>query len=168
MRKERQISFLPPPILEFGGSLLENKRKSERILALKRPIHLVAKCDISTSGTLLKYKAYITKQIIKWSDKFDIKVYNYAIYHNHFHFNIKISSRENYIKFIRALNGILAKALKVKFLLRPYTKIINWGQHFRRLTAYIQQNNEEATGQRPYKPRKPKGLKKSNQRKHSS
>ena len=69
MRKERQFSFLPPPILEFGGSLLENKRKSQRILALRRPIHLVAKCDISVSGSLLKYKGYIKTQIEKWSER---------------------------------------------------------------------------------------------------
>lgn len=33
IRKPKQISFLPKPKLEFGGSLLTGKRKSKRILS---------------------------------------------------------------------------------------------------------------------------------------
>ena len=153
MRKERQFSFLPPPLLEFGGSLLENKRKSERVLALKRPIHLTLKGDTANSGSLLYKTKYIKEQIEKWSYKFDIKIYDFSINSNHIHFSAKISSRDNYKKFIKALTGRLAQVLKFKFIVRPFTKIISWGRQFKRLLEYIIQNKEEAAGERPYKPR---------------
>lgn len=153
MRKEKQLSLLAPPALEFGGSLLVNKRKSERILALKKPVHLTLKGDIRNSGSLLHKTKYIKEQIEKWSYKFDIKVYDFSINSNHIHFCAKISSRDNYKKFIKALTGRLAQVLKFKFIVRPFTKIISWGRQFKRLLEYIVQNHEEATGKRLYKPR---------------
>lgn len=153
-KNPKQLSFLTPHSLEFGGSLLLNKRKSQRILAFKKPIHLVLKGDIKKSGSLLKHRKTITDQIEKWANKFSIEIYNFAVEFNHIHFSAKLSSRENYNKFIKALTGRLAQLINFKFILRPYTKIVNWGCHFKNLFNYVTQNHEEATGQRPYKPRK--------------
>ena len=91
---------------------------------------------------------------------FFIKIYEEpGICRNHIHFTIKISTTENYKKFIRALSGRLAQVLKVKFLYRPYTKILEWGRHFKRAMGYVLQNKEEALGIKPYKARYKKGKK---------
>ncbi len=115
---------------------------------------MILKGDINVSGSLLNHESFIDKEIKRLAEKFFIKVYGYGTASNHIHFNMQISTIENYKKFIRALSGILAKKLKIKFFLRPYTKILTWGRQFRRVLQYIIQNKEEAKGQRPYKERK--------------
>ncbi len=154
MKTAKQFSFFKPPPLEFGSSLLEGKRKLKRTLTTKLPIHMILKGDINISGSLLKHEKWIDKEIKHWAEKFFIKIFDYGPCSNHIHFNMQISSIENYKKFIRALTSRLAQKLKIKFFLRPYTKILTWGRQFERVLAYIIQNKEEAKGQRPYKPRK--------------
>ena len=60
--------------MEFGGSLLLNKRKSKRTLTTKKPIHMILKGDINISGSLLKYEKWIDKEIKYWAEKFFIKI----------------------------------------------------------------------------------------------
>ena len=62
LKNPKQLSLLTPQSLEFGGSLLTNKRKSQRVLAFKKPIHLVLKGDTKKSGSLLKHRKTIKEQ----------------------------------------------------------------------------------------------------------
>lgn len=150
----RQLNLIPKPPTEFGGSLLVGKRKAIRTLAISKPLHLIIKGDIQKSGALLKYRKTIDAEIKKQAAKFDIKIFKYAIERTHIHFAAKLSSRENYNKFIRAITGRLAQLTKIKFILRPYTKIVQWGRQLKTLFNYVVQNHKEATGQIAYKPRK--------------
>ena len=153
LRKQKQLSFFKPPPIDFGGSLLVGKRKAKRSLTTKQPIYMILKGDIFLSGSLLKQERWIDKEIKRLAEKFTIKLYDYGICSNHIHFGLRISSAENYKKFIRALTGRLAQVLKIKFFLRPFTKILSWGRQFQRVLSYIVQNKEEALGIRPYRPR---------------
>lgn len=153
-KNPRQLSLMPAPTLECGGSFALNRRKSKRIIALKRPLHLVLKADIKFSGSLLKNKTKISHEIEKWSSRFGIKLYNQSINSDHIHLNVKLSSLENYKKFIKSLTGRLAQIFKLKFLLRPYTKVLSWGREFRNFVNYTIQNQKEALGLTPYKKRK--------------
>lgn len=155
MKSLKQIEMFTKPKNQFGGSLLVGKRKSERTLAFKRPMHLVLKGDITISGSLLKHRKTIDGQIKNLAEKFFVKVYSYAIEKTHIHFAVKFNDKENYRRFIRALTGRLAQLLKIKFIFRPYTKIIEWGRQLQRVLKYVIQNHEEATGARVYKPRTP-------------
>lgn len=154
LKNLKQISFFPQHNTEFGGSLLKNKRKSERILAFKKPLHVVIRGSIKISGSLVKYRQQIKTEIEKFAARFSIKIYNCAINFDHIHFNLRLSTRENYKKFIRALTGRIAQITKIKFTLRPYTKVLSWGREFKNFIAYTLQNHEEAIGLRPYQARK--------------
>ncbi len=154
LQKLKQLSMLEPLPNAFGGSLLTGRRKERRPLTTKKAIHLIIKGDISVSGSLVAKRNWIKKEVQRLSEKFFIKVYDEpGIERNHIHFTIKISSVENYKKFIKALTGRLAQVLKIKFLFRPFTKLVEWGRHFKRTLGYVRQNTEAAVGIRPYKPR---------------
>lgn len=43
--RARQLSFLPKPKMEFGGSLLIGKRKEKRTLSFSKPMHFVFKSE---------------------------------------------------------------------------------------------------------------------------
>lgn len=154
LKSFKQLSMFEPISPQFGGSLLIGKRKSKRPMTTKKALHLIIKGDISVSGSLVVKRNWINKEAKKLAKKFSIIIYgDPGIERNHIHFTIKISSIENYKKFIRALTGRLAQVLKIKFIYRPFTKIIEWGRQFETTIGYCLQNKEEALGVRPYNPR---------------
>ena len=46
---------------EFGGELLQKKRKCKRPLSTKKPVHEVLRADITESGSLTKYRKLINE-----------------------------------------------------------------------------------------------------------
>ncbi len=140
---------------EHGGSLLLKKtRKGARPLSFKNPLKLVLKAAIPKNMTLLSHRAKIDINFMRFAEKFHVRIYEKAIAHDHIHFIALFKSRSIYNGFIRALTGALALALKIKWKLRPWSRIVHWGKAFKIAIAYIKQNHQEATRQIPYQPRK--------------
>lgn len=150
----RQQTLFKREKVEFGGSLLLKKRKSKRPLTTKAPIHIVLKVDSVESGYLFKHTNFIKEQLTKWSFKFNVNIFEQSIGGDHIHLGLQITSSDDYKKFIRTFTGQTAKTLNIKWILRPYTRLVRWGKDFQNLKDYIIQNHEEALGLRPYKPRK--------------
>jgi len=152
----RQLAFniLKDYKKEFGGSLLVGKRKAKRPLAIKNPIHLVLRGDVSQTGSLLKHRQLVETSLSTWAKKFQIKIYSQAIVSNHLHLVIKVNNREAYNNFARVVSGVLAKAVKIKWLLRPFTRLLTWGRDYVRTQKYVYQNHLEAIGTIPYQPRR--------------
>lgn len=146
----KQQNLFKKETTEFGGSLLQHKRKSLRPLSTKTPVFLTIKGDISQSGSLLKYRKLIDEELYKWSFRFGVKIYNHCINHDHLHLCIEIATVEGYKNFIRTFNGRSAKLTKIKWIFRPHTELVKRGRHFDNVINYINKNHEEAIGQRPY------------------
>ncbi len=149
--RQASFSFLKDYKKEFGGSLLEGKRKAERPLSTKHPLHLILKS--SCSGVFNPGNISLEKLIRSQAKKFGIKIYELALNWSHIHFILKIESRKDYNKFIRSLTAALAKRirklkphLEVIFDLRPFTRIISWGRDFKRVLEYALLNQMEAFG----------------------
>lgn len=142
----------------FGGSLQIGRRKIARPLSTKSAIHLVLKAD--SKSIFNPGNRSLEKLIQQQAKKFQIKVYQMAINWSHIHAVIKIKSRSDYVKFIRALTSLLAmKAYKYwrrqndstlipekVFTLRPFTRLIKWGRDFKRVMEYQILNQLEACG----------------------
>ncbi len=147
--RQTSFAFVKNYKKEFGGSLLENKRKSKRPLSIKQPLHLILKS--SHREVFNPSNARLTKLIKEQAQRFHIKVFDFAVNWNHIHLLIQIKSRESYVQFIRALTSILATRIRSArpflnqiFTLRPYTKIITWGCQFRNAMKYQVINKLEA------------------------
>jgi hypothetical protein len=151
----KQLKLFKPNNLSFGGELLSRKRKSARPLSVKAPIHLVLRGDISRSGSLLKYRTFIESELRRWSHHYEIKIYDQALCSNHIHLCLKLTTFEGYRNFVRVVAGRFAQVLKIKWMLRPFTRVVSWGRAFQNLRKYILQNHEEAIGLRVFKPRGP-------------
>ncbi len=149
--RQASFSFIKDYRKEFGGSLLEGKRKTKRPLSTKHPLHLILKS--SYSGVFAPGNISLEKLIRSQAKKFGLKIYDLALNWSHIHFILKIESRKDYNKFIRSLTAILAKRirklkphLEVIFELRPFTRIISWGRDFKRVLEYAILNQMEAFG----------------------
>lgn len=159
-QKIKQLELFNEKVIsEFGGELLRGKRKSQRPLSTRRPIHLVLRGDIRRSGSLRRHQSFVEKTIKKFATQFRLKIYKLAVNSNHCHALIKISQREDYKNFVRAVAGALAKKTKIKWVVRPFTRLVGWGRDFTNACAYILKNELEAAGVIAYTPRKIKKLK---------
>jgi hypothetical protein len=153
-----QLSLFPMKSnREFGGTLLEGKRKSARPLSTKHSIHLVMKAN---QRTLLKHQLVIREEIERAAKKWRISVYKTAVAVDHIHSNIRILTREEYRRFIQHVSSILALKLKITWMHRPYTRIVTWGREFKRVLNYLEMNVLEAIGFIPRQPRGRGSLKK--------
>lgn len=136
--------------IEFGGSLLKGKRKSQRPLSTKNPMHLVLK----SSNAKGRYAFNPTDQKLKtlihqMARRFRVRVYSDAINWSHIHLVIRIYQRQDYVKFIRGLSGAMVLKLKAPkgfFEIRPFTKIGSWGRQFQVWREYLVRNQLQARG----------------------
>lgn len=141
--------------LVHGGEL--RRKKIRRPLDTKRPIHLVLKARHSI---LRKHEKFIKENFYKWGQKYNLKIYGLSVVHNHVHAAVRFRFRRDYLAFIRALTGAIAKKLGKglwKFL--PFTRVISWGRDLKILAAYIWQNEFEARGLVQYRARYRRELK---------
>ena len=136
----------------FGGELNHKKRKSRRPLDPKKPLHIVlrANCD---EPIFLHQDPLINKVMLKWANRFAIKIYESSVNANHLHLLIGFKHRKLYQCFISALAGQIAQLLRMKWEFRPFTRIIEWGRDFKNACSYVIKNQKEAWGMITYEPR---------------
>ncbi|MBY0384815.1 transposase [bacterium] len=149
----KQLALIKKPTMEFGGALIKGRRKTERVLDSRKPIHLVLKSK--SSLMLFKQKKNLQTVLKKQAKAFGIKIYSESIQSDHWHLCLKITNRRLYRGFIRSLTGIIARKLgKGLWLLRPYTRIVEWGKDFWNVLDYLLLNHCEVNGIVPYAVRK--------------
>lgn len=143
--KQQQLNlFRDRTDLTHGGSKAKGKRKVLRPLSTKLPIHLVLKA--SDPFQLLRSTRVVEHTIQKYATKFGITIYEIAVQADHIHLSFKIPSRELYLRWIRAMTSVLVlKIKKLKWGFPPFTRIATWGQGFKHLTKYIQNNKTEGS-----------------------
>ncbi len=150
--KQLQLSYSPyfKSSPTFGGELNINKRKSRRPLDIKKPLHLVLRADVTTP-VFLHREHVLDKMILRFAKKFGIKIFESSVNANHLHLVISFKHRLLYKRFVAAITGRIAHVLKIKWLNRPFTRIINWGHDFKNVCAYVVKNQKEAWGLISYK-----------------
>ena len=103
--KQLKIKFAHSYKRQFGGELLIGKRRSQRPLSTKKPIHLVLR-----SKTVRLFKPHnksLEKLIYRMAGKFNIRIYELAPNWNHIHAIVMIKDRNDYVRFIRALTSLM-------------------------------------------------------------
>jgi REP element-mobilizing transposase RayT len=145
---KKQLSFsgdlFKVPKASFGGSLLKNSHaKTKRPLESKLPIHLVLRANKSQFRTHKSFKR-VNDTVASVCKKHGVKLYKYANVGNHLHMAIKIRSRPSWAAFIRELTGRIAQLEGIKWLKRPFTRIVGgWKKAYCGLLDYITLNQLE-------------------------
>ena len=147
-RSQKQLCLIPKPKLECGGSL-NNTGRVQRVIPTKSPLHMVLKSK--RRWDLFKHRSLVVEVLKQQAKAFGIQIYGLSVQMDHIHMSIRVFDRKSYIKFIRALNGILARRLgKGLWKFRPYTRIVRWGRDLSQLNDYIFRNELEVFGFYPY------------------
>lgn len=142
MKQKQLILFEDKTDHTHGGSKAKGRRKCLRPLSSKHPIHLVLKAN--DPFRLLRNTQTIEQSIRKYARLFGVTIYEFAVHADHIHLSFKVPRRELYKCWIRAITSVLAlKIPKLKWSLPPYTRVATWGEGFKRLSKYIENNKTE-------------------------
>ena len=141
---------------QHGGMGSKNHRKLERPLSTKKWIHLVLKSD-KAKGPLSFLKptnqVFIRELLRQKALRFGIKIADYANVGNHLHLKIRISSRENFKKFLKSVTAQIARKITGARKGKPFgrfwqglafTRILTSRLEELNLKGYIEANRREA------------------------
>lgn len=150
----KQASLFPMPNLTKLFSPTTGRRKTQRPLSSRRPIHLIFKADHG----LRRHERGICRLMYARAEKSGLRIYRLVIGSDHIHCLVKIHSRRAYNSFIRAITGMMSLDFKIKWRHRPASRIASWGKDFKRLLSYLKLNEWEALGHLEYQPERTRRL----------
>lgn len=149
--------------LVHGGEHSVGKRKTQRPISTKKPMHIVMRSTRASGAISLRgsgQRGMVESLLMKYKRRFSIKIYKYSINSNHIHLAVRAYKRENLQNFLRAFAGELALQLLRKFKLKgkfwdllAFSRLVEWGKSFRNLIEYVVMNQKEAVGLIAYRPR---------------
>ena len=155
----RQLSFLPKPPIEHGGSLVEGKRKGVRPVDPKSTHHIVMRSSRARGEWSMlhpKHRKNVDECAQAIAKRHGIKLYRYVNVGNHLHLLVKTPSKKAFHAFLRDLAGTIAivvtgarKCIPLEGRFwdqRVYSKIVSWGREFKNLEQYFIKNMFEAAG----------------------
>jgi hypothetical protein len=128
--RQTGFDFLKNFNREFGGGLLNGKRKSARPLSTKAPIHMVLKS--TESSWFRPGHRELEKILCDHAKRYKIRIYRITFNWSHAHIVLKLPTRASYRDFKKTVAAAIVaylskqtgKCLKGLFDLRPYTRIL--------------------------------------------
>ena len=167
--KEKQLSLFKKGSQAFGGTLFKKRkgRAHPRPLYTRYTMHLVLRSQKAKgewSFKRAKNETQIKDLVKKFAERHGVRILTMANVGNHLHFQMKLSNRYTYPRFIRALSAAIAMKItgcnrwsrkkykekfgeKLKFWdYRPFTRIIQSYRALLRLRDYIAINQLEGLG----------------------
>jgi REP element-mobilizing transposase RayT len=159
-----QLSFLPKPPKDHGGSLRSGRRKTMRAIDPKQLLHTVLKSSKARGAWSMLHRRdrqHVDQAVTRIAKRHGVRVYRYANVGNHAHLLVKTPSRRAFQRFLKELAGTIAllvtgakkgAALPKNETSRgfwdqlAYTRIVSWGREFKALELYILKNLFEAAG----------------------
>lgn len=152
----------------FGGAYFKNYNPREaRPISPRKALHLTLRSSMAKGQFSMRrpeLQGKIWDIIEKHAQKHGIRLYEYANAGNHLHLLIRVKRQDDYRRFIRAITGLIARAVKRcqrgrplegKFWdARPFTRSVSFaGEQFKAVKLYIARNRLEALGFVKYCPR---------------
>ena len=155
--KPAQLSLFKPR-LEHGGGLRARKRKLERPIDPKRPLHLTLHSSRARRAWSLlnpRHRFWIEDQAHATGKKHGVKVYRFANVGNHLHLLVKTPTRAAFQAFLREISGRIAMRVTEARKGNPvgrfwdelaYSRVVSWGRDFENVTRYFIKNLFESIG----------------------
>jgi hypothetical protein len=143
---------------EHGGSY-KNPQKRKRPLSFRSHTHVVLRSTKAVKNwSFRRHKIEIRQILETFAKKHHIGLVSHANVGNHLHFNLQISSRTQYKKFIRAISSSIMmtvtgysrwKKAPPSFQFwdsRPFSRIVSSWREILHLKQYIRKNQWEGYG----------------------
>lgn len=167
MRKPIQTDLFSKKSKSYGGSLQTTRkgRSYARPISTTQSMHLVLRSSQAIGDLSFKKPSNakeIQRILSQFALKYGIKIISLANVGTHLHFHLKISKRQGYFRFIRAVTSAIAIQImghprwsqkqsgqnsnKKFWDYRPFTRVLSSYREFLTLNDYIQINQLEGLG----------------------
>ena len=168
MSRARQTSFLTHETFhaafrhlarrEHGGTLSQGRRKRERPLDPRRPLHVILRSTRAKDGWSMlraRHERRIKHLVHAVARHHGVRIYRFANSGNHLHLVIHATKREGYQNYLRSLSGLIARAVtgarkghaKGRFWdALAYSRVVEWGRDLKNLNFYVILNELEGLG----------------------
>src|SRR5882672_12468759 len=94
---------------EHGGSVGRGRRKLERPVSVRRPMHVVLTSQRARGAwSLRKHERVVRDALRAMARRFGVRVYDYANVGTHLHLLVRARRRETFQAFLRSFAGIVA------------------------------------------------------------
>jgi REP element-mobilizing transposase RayT len=144
---------------EHGGAVRRGRRKLERPISVRRPMHLVLSSHRARGPwSLRKHAPAVQGALREMAQRFGIRIYDFANVGSHLHLLVRARRRESFQAFLRSFAGIVARRVTGARRGRPcgrffsgiaWTRVVSWGRDYLGVRHYVFRNQiEGAVGAR--------------------
>ena len=142
---------------EHGGEFRRGRRKVERPVSVRRPMHLVLRSERARGGwSMRKHQTKIREALRACVLRSGVRVYEFANVGSHLHLLVRARRREAFQRFLRTFAGIVARIVTGARRGRPlrggpfwsalaWSRVVAWGRDYWGVRHYVFRNRIEAT-----------------------
>ncbi len=136
-----------------GGECHRGRRKLERPVSTRRPMHVVLTSRRARGGWSLRKHDRIVRDVLRrMARRFDVRIYDFANVGSHLHLVLRVRRREAFQGFLRSFAGIVARRITGAERGRrsghffdglAWSRVVSWGRDYLVLRHYVFRNQIE-------------------------
>jgi hypothetical protein len=154
-----QLPLFPSPVqhefrrTEHGGSLARGRRKTERPVSTRKPMHIVLSSSRARGAwDLRRHRAAVQTALRAAARRNGIRVYEFANVGSHLHMLLRARRREAFQAFLRGFAGLVARRVTGAKKGSPrgrfwscvaWSRMVAWGRDYVGVRHYIVRNEIE-------------------------
>src|SRR5882724_12148580 len=138
---------------EHGGAVRRGRRKLERPVSVRRPMHVVLTSQRARGPwSLRRHDRTVRDALRAMAGRFGIKIYDFANVGTHLHLLVRARRRASFQGFLRSFAGIVARRVTGARRGRPtgrffvgiaWSRVVNWGRDYLGVRHYVFRNTIE-------------------------
>jgi REP element-mobilizing transposase RayT len=138
---------------EHGGAFTRCRRKLERPVSVRRPMHVVLTSHRARGPwSLRRHERAVRDALRTMARRFGIRVYDFANVGTHLHLLVRARRRESFQAFLRSFAGIVARRVTGARRGRPsgpffsglaWSRVVAWGRDYLGVRHYVFRNEIE-------------------------
>jgi REP element-mobilizing transposase RayT len=140
---------------EHGGAVRRGRRKLERPVSVRRPMHVVLTSQRARgTWSLRRHERAVREALRAMARRFGIRIYDFANVGTHLHLLVRARRRESFQAFLRSFAGLVARRVTGARRGRPsgrffdaiaWSRVVGWGRDYLGVRHYVFRNAIEGT-----------------------
>jgi REP element-mobilizing transposase RayT len=142
--------------IEHGGDFRRLRRKLERPVSTRKPMHLTLQSRMAKGEwSLLRHQRAVRDTLAACARRTGVRIYEFANVGSHLHLLVRARRRDAFQAFLRSFAGIVARKVTLARRGRPlrgrfwsglaWSRVVTWGRDYSTVRYYIFRNCIEAS-----------------------
>jgi REP element-mobilizing transposase RayT len=138
-----------------GGAVGRGRRKLERPVSTRRPMHVVLSSERARGPwSLRRHERAVRGALREMARRFGVRVYDFANVGTHLHLLVRARRRQAFQAFLRSFAGLVARRVTGARRGRPsgrffsglaWSRVVAWGRDYLGVRHYVFRNQIEGS-----------------------